>query len=95
MYKSAKVGLWYTVVRNAEVFLHTYTSVEGSYLPSNRNSPRSERIENAPLAILISNEQFKLHACFGVIRRECEPFRDLPLDGFICTSAPLTDMRSH
>ena len=31
---------------------------EGSYLPSNRNSPKSERIENAPLAILISTEQF-------------------------------------
>ena len=29
---------------------------EGSYLPSNRNSPKSERIENAPLAILISTE---------------------------------------
>ena len=32
--------------------------IEGSYLPSNRNSPKSERIENAPLAILISTEQF-------------------------------------
>ena len=31
---------------------------EGSYLPSNRNSPKSERIENAPLAILIFTEQF-------------------------------------
>ena len=31
---------------------------EGSYLPSNRNSPKSEQIENAPLAILISTEQF-------------------------------------
>ena len=31
---------------------------EGSYLPSNRNSPKSELIENAPLAILISTEQF-------------------------------------
>ena len=31
---------------------------EGSYLPSNRNSPKSERIENTPLAILISTEQF-------------------------------------
>ena len=31
---------------------------EGSYLPSNRNSPKSERIKNAPLAILISTEQF-------------------------------------
>ena len=31
---------------------------EGSYLPSNRNSPKSERIENAPFAILISTEQF-------------------------------------
>ena len=31
---------------------------EGSYLSSNRNTPKSERIENAPLAILISTEQF-------------------------------------
>ena len=31
---------------------------EGSYLPSNRNSPKSERVENAPLAILIATEQF-------------------------------------
>ena len=31
---------------------------EGSYLPSNRNSPKSDRVENAPLAILISTEQF-------------------------------------
>ena len=31
---------------------------EGSYFPSKRNSPKSERIENAPLAILISTEQF-------------------------------------
>ena len=34
------------------------TSLEGSYLPSNRNSPESVRIENAPLVIHISNEQF-------------------------------------
>ena len=31
---------------------------EGSYLLSNRNSLKSDRIENAPLAILISTEQF-------------------------------------
>ena len=31
---------------------------EGSYLPSNRNSPKSEQIENSPVAILISTEQF-------------------------------------
>ena len=31
---------------------------EGSYLPSNRNSPKSEQIKNAPLAILISTKQF-------------------------------------
>ena len=31
---------------------------EVSYLPSNGNSPKSEQIENAPLAILISTEQF-------------------------------------
>ena len=42
--------------------------------------PESERIENAPLAILISTEQFELHACFGIIRRECAPFRGLPQD---------------
>ena len=30
---------------------------EGSYLPSNRNSPKGERIENALLAILISTVQ--------------------------------------
>ena len=35
-----------------------YNIEEGSYLPSNRNSPKSERIENAPLAVLISTEQF-------------------------------------
>ena len=35
-----------------------YNLEEGSYLPSNRNSPKSEGIENAPLAILISTEQF-------------------------------------
>ena len=29
-----------------------------SYIPNNRNSPKSERIENVPLAILISTEQF-------------------------------------
>ena len=69
--------------------------IEGSFLSSNRNSPKSERIENAPLAFLISTEQFQLHACFGVIRRGRAPFRGLPLDGFICTSAPLTDMRPH
>ena len=33
-------------------------SVEGSYLSSNRNSAKSERIENTPLAILISTKQF-------------------------------------
>ena len=33
-------------------------SGQGSYLPSNRNSPKSDLIENAPLAILISTEQF-------------------------------------
>ena len=39
--------------------MHVETnSEEGSNLPSNRNSPKSERIENAPLAILISTEQF-------------------------------------
>ena len=31
---------------------------EGTNLPSYRNSQKSERIENAPLAILISTEQF-------------------------------------
>ena len=36
----------------------TYNDLEGSYLPSNRKSPKSERIENAPLTILISTEQF-------------------------------------
>ena len=58
---------------------HLYFLQEGCYLPSNRNSPKSEWIENAPLAILISTKQFKLHACFGVIRRECALFRGLPL----------------
>ena len=32
--------------------------MERSYLPSKRNSPKSERIENVPLAILISTKQF-------------------------------------
>ena len=32
--------------------------LEGSYLRSNRNSPKCEWIENAPLVILISTEQF-------------------------------------
>ena len=27
--------------------------IEGSYLPSNRNSPKSEQIENAPLDYLM------------------------------------------
>ena len=36
-------------------------TLEGSHLPSKRNSPKSERIENAPLAVLISTEQ--LQAC--------------------------------
>ena len=41
--------------------IHTYTHIHifRSYLPSNRNSAESERIENVPLAILISTEQFK------------------------------------
>ena len=30
---------------------------EGSYLPCNRNSPKSEQIENAPLAIVISTNE--------------------------------------
>ena len=38
---------------------------EGSYLPSNRNSPESERIENAPLAILISTGQFNSMLVLG------------------------------
>ena len=36
----------------------TKFKIEGSYLQSNRNSQKSERIENAPLAILISTELF-------------------------------------
>ena len=38
---------------------------EGSYLRSNRNSPESELIENTPLAILISTEQFKSMLVLG------------------------------
>ena len=38
---------------------------EGSYLPSNRNSPKSEWIENAPLAILTSTEQFNSMLVLG------------------------------
>ena len=38
------------------IYMHRYLykCVEESYLPSKRNSPESERLENAPLAILIS-----------------------------------------
>ena len=44
-------------MKNSDVIIWLRSS-EGSYLPSNRNSPKSERIENAPLAILISTQQF-------------------------------------
>ena len=41
------------------IYIYIYTYIyEGSYLPSNRNSPKTERIEKAPFAILISTEQF-------------------------------------
>ena len=47
---------FYSRIRN---FSFTYIiNGEGSNLPSKRNSPKSERIENAPLAILISTEKF-------------------------------------
>ena len=38
---------------------------DGCYLPSNRNSPKRERIENVPLAILISTEQFNSMLVLG------------------------------
>ena len=37
----------------------------GSYLPSHRNSPESEQIENTPLAILISTKQFNSMLVLG------------------------------
>ena len=41
-------------------------SLEGeSYLPSYRNSPKSEQIENAPEAILISTKQFNSMLVLG------------------------------
>ena len=58
---------------------------EGSYLPSNRNSPESERIENAPLAILISTKQFNSMLFLG----------SSSLRFYLHTCPPLTDMRPH
>ena len=43
---------------NEIIFYIKLVSEEGSYLSSNRNSPKSERIENAPLSILISNTNY-------------------------------------
>ena len=51
-----------TIIDIKQKYLQCYifSVEEGSYLPSNRNSPQSERIENAPLAVLISTEQVLL-----------------------------------
>ena len=52
---------FYSRIRNLQHFNFSFTYIingEGSNLPSNRNSPKCERIENAPLAILISTKQF-------------------------------------
>ena len=38
---------------------------EGSYLPSKRNSPKNERIENVLLAILISTKQINSMLVLG------------------------------
>ena len=45
------VAEWRNLWRN-----DVHWTEEGSYLPCKRNSPESEQIENAPLAILISTE---------------------------------------
>ena len=48
-----------------QIFIKQDLWEEGSYLSSNRNSPKSEWIENAPLAILISTEQFNSMLALG------------------------------
>ena len=46
-------------------FLTLGTLEEGSYTPNNRNSIKSEQIENAPLASLISTEKFNSMLVLG------------------------------
>ena len=48
---------------------------EGSYLPSKRNSSKSERIENVPLAILISTKQFDSMLVLGSSEENVHHFR--------------------
>ena len=54
-------GLNFPIAKHPRCLICSVTAticiqLEGSYLPSNRNSPESEQIENALLAILISTE---------------------------------------
>ena len=59
LYDTYHVEKWLKIFeRKINKKYHFVMAEEGSYLPSNRNSPKTERIENAPLAILISTEQF-------------------------------------
>ena len=51
---------------------------EGSYLSGNRNSPKSERIENAPLG-LISTEQFNSMLVLGSAGENVHRFEDFLL----------------
>ena len=90
------ITLWEFSLYKSRKSSYVYMFEEGSYLLAKRNSPESERIENAPLVILISTKQFNSMLVLGVIRRECAPFQSFPLYCFISTSAPpLTDMRPH
>ena len=46
-----------------------YKPLKGSYLPSNRNLPESEWVENTPWAILIFTEKFNSILVLGVNSR--------------------------
>ena len=47
------------------IYIYIYIYIEGSYLPSNGNSPESGRVEIPPLALLISTEQFHFMFVLG------------------------------
>ena len=69
--------------------------IEGSYLSSNRNSPKSEWTENDSLAILISTEQFNSMFVLQSSGENVYRFGAFLSTVLFAHRPPLIDMRPH